>query len=103
MNVAIEFITNSYFLKLSCNRICNNVADVEKEINEETINSISQIEKLNSEIRTIDETFTEGILGLMINGHINFYEYKSLIEQIEIMKIFTENFESVAWHNYLIK
>lgn len=99
----IEFITNSYFLKLSCNRICNNVSDVEKEINEETINAILQIEKLNSEVKTINDTFKEGVWGLMIKGHINFYDYKALIRQIDIMESLTKNFEAVAWHNYLIK
>lgn len=97
----IEFITNSYFLKLSCNRICNNVADVKKEINEETINSILKIEELNSKIKKFNEIFDENILGLMLSGLMNFYEYNSLREQIEKLKSLSENYESVAWHDYL--
>lgn len=96
---AIDMLTNSYFLKISLNRLCEKS---EEEITKEIIpkNVFEIVRQLNDMVPQIEETtstLTEALPSLRLGGALNRSDHDIVDKKLSDLRELVEKFKEIEW------
>lgn len=98
---AIDMLTNSYFLKISLNRLCEkSEEEITKDIIPETIfEMVKELNDMISQIVETTSTLTETLPSLRYGGALSKSDYDVVRKQLSDLKELVEKFKEIEWHS----
>lgn len=101
----IDMMSNSYYLKISLNRICEHETE-ELSANGMPNEILENISLVNTFVSQVKETYValkENIPLFLIGGLIKDYEYTVIKKQLDDMHELVGKFENIEWNPFCIK
>lgn len=101
----IDTISNSYYLKISLNRICDNETE-ELLLNgmpKEILESISLVNTFVLQVKEMYVTLKENVSIFLLGGLIKGHEYTVIKKQLSDIHELVVKFENIEWNLFCIK
>lgn len=101
----VDMLSNSYYLKISINRICDNESE-ELSIEgmpEEILESISQVNTFVAQVKDTYVSLQENVPKLWLSGLIRGNEYAVIKRQISDIHELVEKYENIKWNSFCVR
>lgn len=101
----VDMLSNSYYLKISINRICDNESE-ELSIEgmpEEILESISQVNTFVAQVKDTYVSLQENVLKFWLSGLIRGNEYAVIKRQISDIHELVEKYENIKWNSFCVR
>lgn len=101
----VDMLSNSYYLKISINRICDNESE-ELSIEgmpEEILESISQVNTFVAQVKDTYVSLQENVPKFWLSGLIRGNEYAVIKRQISDIHELVEKYENIKWNSFCVR
>lgn len=101
----VDMLSNSYYLKISINRICDNESE-ELSIEgmpEEILESISQVNTFVAQVKDTYVSLQENVPKFWLSGLIRGNEYAVIKRQISDIYELVEKYENIKWNSFCVR
>ena len=101
----VDMLSNSYYLKISINRICDNESE-ELSIEgmpEEILESISQVNTFVAQVKDTYVSLQENVPKFWLSGLIRGNEYAVIKTQISDIHELVEKYENIKWNSFCVR
>lgn len=101
----VDMLSNSYYLKISINRICDNESE-ELSIEgmpEEILESISQVNTFVAQVKDTYVSLQENVPRFWLSGLIRGNEYAVIKRQISDIHELVEKYENIKWNSFCVR
>ena len=101
----VDMLSNSYYLKISINRICDNESE-ELSIEgmpEEILESISQVNTFVAQVKDTYVSLQENVPKFWLSGLVRGNEYAVIKRQISDIHELVEKYENIKWNSFCVR
>ena len=100
----IDMISSTYYLKLSLNKICNNLQEEEiAEIPEILIENIAQIDAFVQQVKGTNPALQKSAPNLLLSGKLPRKDYHIILKQLSDINELINKYELRCWNPLLVK
>ena len=97
---AIDILSNAYYMKASCNRICDNIDEdlSNYKMPEVILESTSQIDAFATQMKQSIETIPNTLPKLLVLGKLSRADYPAIRKQVQDIKELIDRYERNDWN-----